>query len=149
MGQIRDSILKQMLRSELTIYQVSKMVEDKVPRRTVYAFLTGEKDTGTEAASIIMRALGLTVKSDAIALIKGIKMKAKRPNSFRGRVIDEWKKAGNPSWGPRELLGMCLLVDFEFKAEGCNPAKKFRKAIESKDYGYLINWAQGLHIPWK
>jgi len=62
MGKIRDSILEEMSKSRLTIYQVSNVVRHKIPQRTVYAFLTGEKDTGTETASIIMEALGLTVK---------------------------------------------------------------------------------------
>ncbi len=63
MEGIRDSILEEMLKSGLTIYQVSKMVEDKIPQRTVYAFLAGEKDTGTETASIIMKVLGLTIST--------------------------------------------------------------------------------------
>jgi hypothetical protein len=62
MSEIREQILKQMRKSGLTIYQVAKMVKGKVPQRTVYAFLTGEKDTGTETASIILRAVGLEIK---------------------------------------------------------------------------------------
>jgi len=62
MSEIRKQILKQMQKSGLTIYQVAKMVEDKVPQRTVYAFLTREKDTGTKTASIILRAIGLEIK---------------------------------------------------------------------------------------
>lgn len=65
MGKIRSSILEEMSKLHLTIYQVSNMVRHKIPQRTVYAFLTGEKDTGTETASIIMEALGLTVKRDS------------------------------------------------------------------------------------
>lgn len=65
MGKIRASILEEMSKLHLTIYQVSNMVRHKVPQRTVYTFLTGEKDTGTETASIIMEALGLTVKRDS------------------------------------------------------------------------------------
>lgn len=143
--------MKQMLKLGLSIYQVSKMVKDKIPQRTVYAFLTGEKDTGTEAASIIMKALGLTVKSefDTAPFIKEIRMKTKKSTKFRGRVISEWEQAGKPKWNKRELLGICLLVDFEFEAEGLNPAPKFRKAVATKDYRYLINWSQGLHIPWE
>jgi len=65
MKMIRDSILEEMSKLNLTIYQVSNMVRHKIPQRTVYAFLTGEKDTGTETASIIMEALGLAVKRDS------------------------------------------------------------------------------------
>ena len=146
MGQIRDSILKQMLELELTIYQVSKMVEGKIPQRTVYTFLTGEKDMGTETASIIIEALGLVVKvsPDQTKLKKGIAMKAEKPKSFRGRIIAEWKNVDEPNWSLRELLGVCLLIDLEFSIEERNPAKKFRNAVESKNYSYLINWAQGL-----
>jgi len=61
MSEIREAILKQMHKSGMTIYQVAKLVEGKVPQRTVYAFLTGEKDAGTETASIIMKAMGLNV----------------------------------------------------------------------------------------
>jgi len=64
MGNIRDAVLEEMLRRNLTIYQLSNMIRHKVPQRTVYAFLTGEKDTGTETASIIMETLGLTVKRE-------------------------------------------------------------------------------------
>ena len=61
MSEIREAILKQMRKSNMTIYQVAKLVEGKVPQRTVYAFLTGEKDTSTETASTIMKALGITI----------------------------------------------------------------------------------------
>ena len=62
MSEIREQILKQMRKSGLTIYQVAKMVKGKIPQRTVYAFLTGEKDTGTETASIILQTVGLEIK---------------------------------------------------------------------------------------
>ncbi|MBA7527938.1 hypothetical protein ES705_20120 [subsurface metagenome] len=146
MGQIRDSILKQMLELKLTIYQVSKMVEDKIPQRTVYTFLTGEKDMGTETASIIIETLGLVVKVDPnqTNLKKGIAMKAEKPKSFRGRIITEWEHLGKPNWSPRELLGMCLLIDFELRKEGKNPAKIFRKYVENGDCSNAMTWAQGL-----
>ena len=72
MSEIREQILKQMRKSGLTIYQVAKMVKGKIPQRTVYAFLTGEKDTGTETASIILQTVGLEIK------MKRIKKRAKR-----------------------------------------------------------------------
>jgi hypothetical protein len=62
MSEIREQILEQMKKLGLTIYQVAKMVEDKIPQRTVYAFLTGEKDTGTKTASVILRAVGLEIR---------------------------------------------------------------------------------------
>ena len=61
MSEIRKAILEQMQKHNMTIYQISKLVKGKVPQRTVYAFLTAEKDTGTETAYILMKALGLTI----------------------------------------------------------------------------------------
>lgn len=63
MSKIRDAILRQMRKSGFTIYRVSKMVEDKIPQRTVYDFLCGETDASTEVASTIMDALGLTINT--------------------------------------------------------------------------------------
>ena len=50
----------------MTIYQIAKLVEGKVPQRTVYAFLRGEEDSVTKTASIIMKALGLIVTTKPI-----------------------------------------------------------------------------------
>jgi len=61
MSKIRDIILKQMQTSGLTIYRISKMVEGKVPQRTVYDFLSGKTDASTEVASAILDALGLKI----------------------------------------------------------------------------------------
>ena len=61
MSEIRDAILREIERSNLTIYQVAKLVEGRVPQRTVYAFLRREEDSLTGTASIIMNALGLTI----------------------------------------------------------------------------------------
>ena len=152
MGQIRDSILKQMLKLEFTIYQVSKKVEGKIPQRTVYTFLTGEKDMGTETASILMETLGLKVEvnPDRTEYLRAERMKQSKPKSFLGRIRNEWEKAGKPNWSLRELLGFCLLIDLELSIEGLNPAQKFRNAVESKNYSYLITWVQGLKFKnWK
>ena len=62
MSEIRDAILERMEKLNLTTYQLWKLVEGKVPQRTVYSFISGEKDAGTETASIIMSAIGLKVK---------------------------------------------------------------------------------------
>ena len=66
MSEIRKAILNQMEKSGMTIYQVARLVEGKVPQRTVYAFLRGEEDSLTKTASIIMEALGLTVTKKPI-----------------------------------------------------------------------------------
>ncbi len=152
MGQIRDSILKQMLKLEFTIYQVSKKVEGKIPQRTVYTFLTGEKDTGTETASILMETLGLKVviTPDRTKYLRNEKMKKEKPESFRGRVIAEWKRAGEPNWSSREQFAICLLVDFELRKEGKNPAEVFRKHVENGNYSEAMKWVQGLKFKtWK
>lgn len=146
MSKIRDSILKQMLDLNLSINQVSKMVELKIPRRTVYAFLTGEKDTATKTASILMDTLGLAVKAESektIALKEKI-MKTEKPKSFRKRIMTEWEAIGKPDWSPRELLGMCMLIDFDFAREGLNPAPTFRKYVKSKNYSQASTWSAGL-----
>lgn len=66
MSEIRKAILKEMHKRNMTIYQVAKLLKGKVSQRTVYAFLTGEKDAKSETASLIMKAMGLTIttKSD-------------------------------------------------------------------------------------
>jgi len=152
MSEIRDAILRQMLELGLSIYQVSILVEDDIPQRTVYAFLTGEKDAGTETASLIMKAVGLVIEpvGDKSLFVGGAVMKEKKAKTFLGRAKQEWAKAGKPNWSPRELLGICLLIDLELGIEGLNPAPKFRRAVESKNYNYLITWAQGLKFAsWK
>lgn len=152
MSDIRNIILQQMTRLGLTIYKVSKMVKDRIPKRTVYAFLSGEKDTGTETASILMETLGLKVEvnSDRTEYLRAEIMKQSKNKTFLGRIKNEWEKAGKPNWSLRELLGFCLLIDLELSIEGLNPAQKFRNAVESKNYSYLIIWVQGLKFKtWK
>jgi len=152
MIDIRNTILEQISSLDINHYQVSKMVEDRIPKRTVYAFLSGEKDTGTKTASILMEALGLKVKvnPDKTEYLRTEIMKQRKPKSFLGRIKNEWEKAGRPNWSLRELLGICLLIDLEFSIEGLNPAQKFRNAVESKNYSYLITWTQGLKFKtWK
>jgi len=75
-------------------------------------------------------------------------MKTGAKNSLRGRVIAEWKNAGQPNWGIRETIGICLLVDAELRAEGLNPTPTFRKAIESNDLSYIRAWVPGGRWPW-
>lgn len=152
MSDIRNAILQQMSSLGLTIYQVSKMVEGCIPKRTVYAFLSGEKDTGTVTASILMETLGLKVEvnPDRIEYLRTKRMKQSKSKTFLGRLKAEWKQAGKPKWNLRERIGMCLLIDLEFRIEGPHPAKEFRKAVERKDYKYIKTWVQGLKFKtWK
>ena len=60
-SDIRKAILREMDRLGMNTYQLSKLLTGKVPQRTVYAFVRGEKDTKTETASVIMKTLGLTI----------------------------------------------------------------------------------------
>lgn len=147
METIRQEILRRMSELDLTIYQVAKLVKESIPQRTVYNYLAGQQDTTTETASILMAVLGLTIQT-----VPDFKetLKMSKPTSFRGRIIDEWKQAGKPTWSSRELLAMCLLTDFEFKREGANPAPVFREYVESNNYSMSMTWAQGLKFKnWK
>ena len=155
MSDIRNAILQQMSSLGLTIYQVSKKVKDHIPMRTVYAFLSGVKDTGTETASILMKTLGLKIEVDAdrTEYLRAEGMKQSKSKTFLGRLKNEWekaKKAGTSNWSLRERIGMCLLIDLEFRIEGPHPAEEFRKAVEAKDYKYIKQWVQGLKFEtWK
>jgi hypothetical protein len=61
MADIRQSILDRMKELDWTINHVSVLVNGRIPRRTVYAYLTGESDARTEVASVLMEVLGLTI----------------------------------------------------------------------------------------
>ena len=60
---IRDTILKKIKKDKLTINQVANLpkVKGKIPRRTVYAYLSGEKDSASRTVSILLDAVGLTI----------------------------------------------------------------------------------------
>ena len=66
MADIRQSILDRMRELGWTINHVSVLVKGRIPRRTVYAYLTGEVDARTEVASILMEVLGLTITSKPV-----------------------------------------------------------------------------------
>ena len=44
---------------KLTTNQLSEMLKGKIPRRTLYYFLSGKTDARTEVASELMRVLGI------------------------------------------------------------------------------------------
>lgn len=64
MADIRQSILDRMRELGWSINHVSVLVKNRIPRRTVYAYLTGESDARTEVASVLMEVLGLTITSN-------------------------------------------------------------------------------------
>jgi len=59
MTMIRKAIKKRMNELKLTTNQLSEMLRGKIPRRTIYYFLSGKTDARTEVASELMRVLGL------------------------------------------------------------------------------------------
>ncbi len=61
MSMIRDVILKRIEELDITTYRLSKMVDGKIPQRTVYAFCSGDNDATSEVVSVLMEALGLTI----------------------------------------------------------------------------------------
>jgi hypothetical protein len=63
MIDIRDAILKKMKKDGLTKNQVANLPKVKryIPRRTVYAYLSGEKDSASKTVSILLDAVGLTI----------------------------------------------------------------------------------------
>jgi predicted transcriptional regulator len=77
MADIRQSILDRMKELGWSINHVSVLAKGRVPRRTVYAYLTGESDARTEVASILMEVLGLTITSKPVK-------RARRPRKERG-----------------------------------------------------------------
>jgi len=77
MADIRQSILDRMQELGWRINHVSVLVKDRVPRRTVYAYLTGESDARTEVASVLMEVLGLTITSKPVK-------RARRPRKEGG-----------------------------------------------------------------
>ena len=75
-------------------------------------------------------------------------METARENSLKGRVIADWEDAGQPNWGIRETIGICMFVDVELRAERLNPTPKFRKAIKSNNLKYVRTWVLGCHFSW-
>jgi len=89
MSKIRDIILKQMLNSGLTIYRVSKIVEDEVPQRTIYDFLSGKTDTTAEVVWILLEALGLTITTKQRTFLERTKDMVEKYNQVKTFVNDD------------------------------------------------------------
>jgi ribosome-binding protein aMBF1 (putative translation factor) len=43
-------------------YRLAEELKGKMPERTVYAYLSGERDLSSERASVILKALGLKIR---------------------------------------------------------------------------------------
>jgi len=59
---IRQAIHKELHRRSWSRYRLEKELQGKIPARTVYAYLSGECDLGTDRVSIILQALALQIK---------------------------------------------------------------------------------------
>jgi hypothetical protein len=59
MTMIRKTIIERMNELNLNANQLSEKLKGKIPRQTIYDFLTGTSDARTEVASELMRVLGL------------------------------------------------------------------------------------------
>jgi hypothetical protein len=77
MADIRQSILDRMEELGWTINHMSVLVRGRIPRRTVYAYLTGESDARTEVASVLMEVLHLAITSKPVK-------RARRPRKESG-----------------------------------------------------------------
>ena len=58
---IREVILKELSDRGWSHYRLAQEVEGKIPARTVYAYLAGERDIASSGASILLQALGLQI----------------------------------------------------------------------------------------
>ena len=59
MTMIRQAIIKRMEELNLNANQLSEMLKGKIPRQTIYDFLSGKTDARSEVVSELIRALGL------------------------------------------------------------------------------------------
>ena len=62
MTMIRDTIKKRMKELNMNTNQLSEKLKDKIPRQTIYDFLSGKTDARSEVVSALMKALGLELK---------------------------------------------------------------------------------------
>lgn len=58
---MRQAILKQLEKKGWTINHFATQVQDRVPRRTVYAYLRGEEDSLSRTVAILLEAAGLRI----------------------------------------------------------------------------------------
>ena len=59
---IKKAIEDELERRGWSRYRLTKELEGKMPARTVYAYLSGERDLSSERASKILKALGLKIR---------------------------------------------------------------------------------------
>ena len=61
---IKQAIQQELNRRGWSQYRLVKELDGKLAARTVYGYLSGERDLTTERASIILDALGLTIVTE-------------------------------------------------------------------------------------
>lgn len=59
---IKNAIEDELKRRGWSHYRLVKELDGKLVDRTVYAYLSGERDLSSERASIILETLGLKIK---------------------------------------------------------------------------------------
>ena len=62
MTMLRDIIIKRMKEMGMNANQISEMPEVKIPRQTIYDFLSGRNDARSEVVSELIKALDLELK---------------------------------------------------------------------------------------
>ena len=58
---IREAIQKELKKKKWSVYRLAKELEDEMPARTVYAYLSGQCDLVSDRVSIILQALDLQI----------------------------------------------------------------------------------------
>ena len=59
---IRDIIIKRMRELDMNTNQLSEKLKGKIPRQTIYDFLSGRNDARSEVVSELVEALNLELK---------------------------------------------------------------------------------------
>lgn len=60
---IRQTILRELERRGWSRYRLVKELDGEIPMSTIYDYLSGKTDIGSDRVSIILKALGLTITS--------------------------------------------------------------------------------------
>ena len=62
MTMIRDIIINRMNELDMNTNQLSEKLKGKIPRQTIYDFLSGRNDARSEVVSELIKALDLELK---------------------------------------------------------------------------------------
>ncbi len=64
MNKVRRAVIAAFKRSGMSRYQLAKRLDGKVPRSTVYSYLSNQKgrDIGSTSLEHLMHALGLEIR---------------------------------------------------------------------------------------